>query len=76
MIFILGVRLGCFVGLWRARNKTNVRLPHRLSGHGAMSGEVIEFFPNGEGVLQIDDGEGHQRAVGAKQPPQARQIFS
>ena len=48
------------------RNKTNVRLPHRLSGHGAMSGEVIEFFPNGEDVLQIDDGEGHQRTGGAK----------
>ena len=32
--------------MWRARNKTNVRLPHRLSGHGAMSGEEIEFFPN------------------------------
>ncbi len=34
--------------IWRARNKTNVRMAHRLSGHGAQSGEFIEFFPNAD----------------------------
>ncbi len=32
--------------MWLARNKTNLRLPHRLSGHGAQSGEMIEYFPD------------------------------
>ena len=34
------------VDMWRARNYTNLRLPHRLSGHAARSGEMIEYFPN------------------------------
>ena len=40
--------------MWRARNKTNLRLPHRLSGHGAMSGELIEYFPNQDPYRAFD----------------------
>lgn len=40
--------------IWRARNRTNVRLPHRLSGHGARAGEMIEFFPNEDPYRAFD----------------------
>ncbi len=42
--------------IWRARNKTNISLPHRLSGHGARAGEFIEYFPN-EDPYRVFDGE-------------------
>lgn len=42
--------------IWRARNRTNVRMPHRLSGHAAGAGEMIEFFPN-EDPYRAFDGE-------------------
>ena len=40
--------------IWRARNKTNVRMAHRLSGHGAQSGEFIEFFPDTDAYRVFD----------------------
>ncbi len=42
--------------IWRARNKTNVRMAHRLSGHAAQAGEMIEYFPNTE-AYQVWNGE-------------------
>lgn len=39
-----------------ARNKGNIRMPHRISGHGNNSGEMIEFVPNTE-PYQTFDGE-------------------
>ena len=42
--------------MWRARNMTNVRLPHRISGHGAKGGEEIEYFPNTD-EYRVWDGE-------------------
>ena len=42
--------------LWNARNKGNVRLQHRISGHGNRAGEMIEFVPNTE-PYRVFDGE-------------------
>lgn len=42
--------------MWRARNRTNVTMPHRLSGHAYSAGEMIEYVPN-EAPYQIFDGE-------------------
>lgn len=42
--------------IWRARNKTNLWLPHRLSGHGDRRGEFIEYFPN-EDPYRVFDGK-------------------
>lgn len=40
--------------MWRARNYSTVRLPHRISGHAAQSGEMIEFFPKTEPYRTFD----------------------
>ena len=42
--------------LWRARNRTNVAMPHRLSGHAYSAGEMIEYVPDEE-PYQVFDGE-------------------
>ncbi len=42
--------------MWLARNKTNVRLPHRISGHATLAGEFIEYFPNTD-EYRVWDGE-------------------
>jgi hypothetical protein len=42
--------------LWNARNKGNVWLPHRISGHANRAGEMIEFVPNTE-PYQVFDGK-------------------
>lgn len=43
--------------MWCARNKSNVRLPHKISGHGVNAGEEIEFFPKTEERFRVWDGE-------------------
>lgn len=43
--------------MWCARNKSNVRLPHRISGHGVNAGEEIEFFPKTNEAYRVCDGE-------------------
>ena len=40
--------------MWRARNFSTVRMVHRLSGHAARSGEMIEFFPKTEPYMTFD----------------------
>lgn len=42
--------------MWRARNYSTVRMVHRLSGHAARAGEMIEYFPKTE-PFQTFDGE-------------------
>jgi len=42
--------------MWCARTGGNVRMPHRISGHGNQSGEMIEYVPNKE-PYQVWDGE-------------------
>ena len=40
--------------MWRARNYTTMRIPHRLSGQGARAGEMIEYFPKTEAYQTFD----------------------
>ena len=42
--------------MWSARTGGNLRMPHRISGHGSRAGEMIEYVPNKE-VYQTFDGE-------------------
>ena len=42
--------------MWNARTGGNIRMPHRLSGHGAVPSEMIEYFPN-EDPYRVWDGE-------------------
>ena len=40
--------------MWSARNKGNIRMPHRLSGHGNYSGEMIEYVPDKDPYRTFD----------------------